>query len=81
MSDRPVLERDEVVAMLAKQQNLSPDAVSERLDSLDLVWLLHSVQERYGVEIDLSDGQFAAVRTISDAVAVLRQRLADAAST
>jgi acyl carrier protein len=75
------LDRDEVVAIVAAQQNLAPDAVGERLDSLDLVWLLHTVQERYGVTIDLSDGQFGAVRTISDAVAVLRQRLADAAST
>jgi acyl carrier protein len=76
-----MLDRDEVVAMLAAQQNLAPDAVGERLDSLDLVWLLHTVQERYGVTIDLSDGQFGSVRTISDAVTVLRQRLADAAST
>ncbi len=75
-----MLDRDEVLAILAAQQNLAPDAVSERLDSLDLVWLLHTVQERYGVVIDLSDGQFGAVLTISDVVAVLRERLADAAS-
>lgn len=81
MSERKELDRDEVVAILATQQNLARDAVSERLDSLDLVWLLHTVQERYGVEIDISDGQFGAVRTIADAVAVLRQRLADAAAT
>jgi len=80
VSSRPTLDRDEVVAIIAAQQNRAPDAVGERLDSLDLVWLLHAVQERYGVAIDLSDGQFGAVRTISDAVAVLRQRLADAAS-
>lgn len=81
MSARQTPDRDEVVAMLAAQQNLVSDAVSEDLDSLDLIWLLHAVAERYGITIDLSDGQLATVLTISDAVEMLRKRLADAVST
>lgn len=78
MSAPPALHRSDVLAMLAAQQSRPVEAVSERIDSLDLAWLVHSVQERYGVLLDLGDAEIAGMTTVSDAVRVLRKTLADA---
>ena len=43
-----VLERSEVVAMLATYGDRRPEQVPEAIDSLELAWLIHQVEQRYG---------------------------------
>jgi acyl carrier protein len=71
-------DRDEVVAMLATYGNREPAAVRERIDSLDLAWLVHQVEQRYDVTLDLADEQLARMSTVSGAVEVLTLVLGDA---
>jgi hypothetical protein len=67
--------RDEVVAMLASYGNREPAAVRERIDSLDLAWLVHQVEQRYGTSLDLDDDLLARMSTVSGAVEVLGEVL------
>jgi hypothetical protein len=39
------MKRDEVIAMLATYGDRSPEAVRERIDSLELAWLIHQVEQ------------------------------------
>jgi len=66
-------DRGDVVAMLATLGNRTPEQVHERIDSLEQVWLVHQVEQRYGVSLDLSDDQLERMSTVSGAVEVLRQ--------
>lgn len=65
-------ERQDVVAMLATYGDRQPEAVPERIDSLELAWLVHQVEQRYGVALDLADETLAKMATVSGAVEVLR---------
>ena len=49
--------------------------VGERIDSIQLAWLVHQVEQRYGVEIELDDAQFGQMNTITGAVDVLREKV------
>lgn len=69
----PALERKDVVAMVASFGDRPVDEVGERIDSIQLAWLVHQVEQRYGVEIELDDTQFGRMSTISGAVEVLRE--------
>ncbi len=71
-------DRDEVVAMLATYGNREPAAVRERIDSLDLAWLVHQVEQRYDVTLDLTDEDLARMSTVSGAVDVLTSVLGGA---
>ncbi len=75
MSEKSAVARAEVVAMLASLGDRGVDEVSDRIDSMQLAWLMNQVEQRYGVEIDLTDGQFAQMGTIDGAVEVLRETL------
>jgi acyl carrier protein len=50
----------------------------ERIDSMELAWLVHQVEQRYGVE--LGDEYLDRIKTIDDAVAVLAEVLPSAAT-
>ncbi|TDU90936.1 hypothetical protein EV138_4537 [Kribbella voronezhensis] len=50
----------------------------ERIDSMELAWLVHQVEQRYGVE--LGDEYLDRIKTIDDAVAVLAEVLSPAAT-
>jgi len=58
--------------MLATFGDREPAAVGEHIDSLELAWLVHQVEERYGVALDLSDDDLARIGSVSAAVEVLR---------
>ncbi|MFE1321026.1 acyl carrier protein [Kitasatospora phosalacinea] len=76
----PVLpDRAAVTAMLAAFGQRAAEHVPEHLGSLELTWLTAEFEQRYGIELELSDEQFAAVRTVDDAVAVLRAAVLAAA--
>ncbi|RPE29316.1 hypothetical protein EDD38_6471 [Kitasatospora cineracea] len=71
--------RAEVVQMLAAFGGRPENSVPETLGSLELTWLTAEFEQRYGIELELSDEQFAAVRTVDDAVTVLRAAVLAAA--
>ncbi len=71
MPDHPALERADVVQMLEELGSRGPDSTLERLSSMEIAWLVHQVEQRYDVELDLDDEQLARLRTISDAVLLL----------
>lgn len=72
MTDRPTFGREEVVDILAAFRAQPTDEIPERIDSLELAWLVHQVEQRYGVRLDLDDGQLGRMTTVSEAVDVLR---------
>ncbi|MGW1774640.1 acyl carrier protein [Streptomyces sp. NPDC002104] len=80
MSGRsPAPGRPEVIALLAQHDECAPGDVGERIDSLQLAWLVHVVEERYGIRID-RDEELEAMDTVDGAVAVLAGVLAASAA-
>ena len=69
------LGREQVVEMLASYGDRTPDAVPETIDSLELAWLLHQVEQRYGVQLDLTDDDLLRMSTVSAATEVLSRTL------
>lgn len=65
-------DRTEIITMLAGLRARSVAEVDDRIDSLELAWLVHQVEQRYGVPIDEDDEeQLAGIRTVDDAVRIL----------
>jgi hypothetical protein len=75
--EQPSPDRDEVVAMLASYGERSPEQVRERIDSLELAWLVHQVEQRYGRMLDLDDDVLMRMTTVTGAVDVLGEVLAE----
>jgi acyl carrier protein len=71
-------DRDDVVAMIAALGNRDPASVPEDLDSMERVWLVHQVEQRYGVHVELTDDEQWAMSSVSDAVDALRRAFARA---
>jgi acyl carrier protein len=63
--------REEVVTILAKLGDRTPDEVTEQIGSLGVAWLISEVEQQYHVTLDLSDEALAQMVTISGAVATL----------
>ncbi|MFB7471568.1 acyl carrier protein [Kitasatospora sp. NPDC056184] len=72
MTDLARPDRAEVLTMLAAFGQRAAEDVPEELGSLELTWLIAEFEQRYGIEPDLDDDAFEAVRTVDDAVAVFR---------
>ncbi|MBO3751085.1 hypothetical protein J5X84_33860 [Streptosporangiaceae bacterium NEAU-GS5] len=66
-----MLERSEVIAMLATYGDREPGQVPETIDSLELAWLIHQVEQRYGV-LDIGDEALARMSTVTGALDVFR---------
>jgi hypothetical protein len=64
--------RSDVVAMLATYGDRQPEQVPEAIDSLELAWLIHQAEQRYGT-LDISDDALARMSTVTGAAAVLRE--------
>jgi len=77
MTDPVVVTRTDVVAMLASYGDRSPEAVRERIDSLELAWLVHQAEQRYAVELDLTDDDLLSMSTVDKATVVLRRVITD----
>jgi acyl carrier protein len=73
MSESP--NRAEVIAMLATYGERTPEQVREKLDSLELAWLIHQVEQRYHAQLDLDDDQYLEMSTVDGAVSVLAKVL------
>jgi acyl carrier protein len=65
-----MLDRSDVVAMLATYGDRQPDQVPEVIDSLELAWLVHQIEQRYG-ELDVDDDLLERMSTVSGALEVL----------
>ena len=63
--------REDVVAMLASYRERTPEQVTERVDSLEMAWLVHQVEQRYGIVLELDDDALARMSTVTGAVEVL----------
>lgn len=70
-------DRDDVVAMLATYRDRAPEQIGERIDSLELAWLVHQVEQRYGLTLDVDDDELGRMSTVAGAVAVLGMVLTD----
>jgi acyl carrier protein len=62
--------RSDVVAMLATYGDRQPEQVPEAIDSLELAWLIHQIEQRYG-ELDLDDEMIERMSTVAGVVEVL----------
>jgi hypothetical protein len=66
------LERADVVRILAGFHSRPVEEIPERIDSMELAWLVHQVEQRYDLRIELTDRQLGQMGTVSGAVDVLR---------
>jgi hypothetical protein len=65
-----MLHRSDVVAMLATYGDRRPEQVPEAIDSLELAWLIHQIEQRYG-ELDVDDDMLERMSTVTGALGVL----------
>jgi len=65
-----VPQRSDVVAMLATYGDRQLDEVPEAIDSLELAWLLHQIEQRYG-ELDFDDDMIGRMSTVTGVLDVL----------
>jgi acyl carrier protein len=75
VNEQQTVARDDVVTMIASLGDRNVDEVGDRVDSMQLAWLVHQAEQRYGVEIELNDGQYARMSTVDGAVEVLREAI------
>ena len=57
--------------MLATYGDRQPEQVPEAIDSLELAWLMHQIEQRYGV-LDVDDDMITRMSTVTGVVDVLR---------
>jgi acyl carrier protein len=57
--------------MLASYGDREPEQVPEAIDSLELAWLMHQLEQRYGV-LDVDDDTIARMSTVTGVVDVLK---------
>ncbi len=59
--------------MLATFGDRQPEQVPEEIDSLELVWLIHQIEERYGdLDLDLDDDILDRMSTVTGVLDVLK---------
>ena len=57
--------------MLATYGDRQPEQVPEAIDSLELAWLVHQIEQLYGA-LDVDDDMLARMATVTGAVGVLQ---------
>ena len=67
--------RAEILALLAGLGERRPEQVPEGIDSLELAWLIHQIEQRYRTELDLDDATLARMATVSGAAELLDELL------
>jgi hypothetical protein len=65
--------RADVVSLLASFGDRSADDVPEQIGSLELAWLVHQVEQRHGVALELNDDDLLRMGTVTGAVDLLRE--------
>ncbi len=56
--------------MLASYGDRQPEQVPEAIDSLELAWLIHQIEQRYGA-LDVDDDMLARMSTVTSVVGLL----------
>jgi acyl carrier protein len=69
--------RREVAEMLASYGARDAATIGEEIDSLELAWLMHAVEQRYAVTLELDDDQLARMCTVDGSVEVLGEVIGD----
>ena len=59
--------------MLATYGDRQPQDIAENIDSLELAWLVHQLEQHYGEPLDLDDDALARMSTVSGTVEVLHE--------
>jgi hypothetical protein len=70
--------REQVIAMLATFGDRLPKEVGEQIGSLEMVWLLHCVEQRYGVRLDFDSDEATRISSVSDVVGFLHDVMTQA---
>lgn len=65
--------REDVLKLLAGLDGRSRDDVEERIESMELAWLVHQVEQHYGVRVELDEEHFGRMMTVTGAVEVIRE--------
>ncbi len=65
-------QRSDVVAMLATYGDRQADQIPEGIDSLELTWLIHQIEQTYGEVLDVDDDTLLRMSTVTGVVDVLR---------
>jgi hypothetical protein len=79
LSEQPAPpQRSDVIAMLASYGDRRPEQVPEAIDSLELAWLIHQIEQRYGV-LDVDDDMIGRMSTVTGALDVLTDLLVGSA--
>jgi hypothetical protein len=65
--------REDVLVLLAGLDGRSRDDVEERIESMELAWLVHQVEQHYGVRVELDEEHFGRMTTVTGAVEVIRE--------
>ncbi|WP_225848897.1 acyl carrier protein [Streptomyces sp. HPF1205] len=68
---RPVPDRAEIVAILADFGGRPPEQVPEGIDSMELAWLVHRIEQRYGGRVD--DEAMERMTTVTGVLEVLAE--------
>jgi len=71
--------RAEVLELLASFGARRPEQVPEGIDSLELAWLIHQIEQRYGRQLDLDGGALSRLATVSGAAEFLDELLLEPA--
>jgi hypothetical protein len=64
------IRRPDVVAMLASYGDRQPEQVPEAISSLELAWLVHQIEQRYGA-LEVDDDLLTRMTTVTGVVGVL----------
>ncbi|WP_158839850.1 hypothetical protein [Saccharothrix deserti] len=73
MSQGATPDRDDILAMLGSLDGRPAEDVPELIESMELAWLVHQVEQRYGVRMELDSDQYGRMTTVSGAADVLRE--------
>ncbi|TDP93007.1 hypothetical protein [Labedaea rhizosphaerae] len=65
--------REDVLRLLAGLDGRTRDDVEERIESMELAWLVHQVEQHYGVRVELDEEHFGRMMTVTGAVEVIRE--------
>jgi hypothetical protein len=63
--------RADIVGLLATYGDRQPTHIPEDIDSLELVWLLHQIEQHYGRDMNVDDDTLSRMSTVSGVVTVL----------
>jgi acyl carrier protein len=69
----PSAARAEILAILAGYGERSPEQVPEDIDSMELAWLVHQLDQRYGRSLDAEDALLARMGTVTGVLEVLAE--------